>query len=107
MNRRRFLGLSALVVAGLTRGKLPHIPAPEALPAGPAYLFPEGSFLYLDGGTLDLGLIRDTAYNSTNNFKVYGETFEALARADSRITVERMHDPSAIRVISTAHPALV
>lgn len=43
------------------------------------YLFPEGSFLYLDGGTLELGLVRDSVLNSTNDFQIFGETFENVA----------------------------
>lgn len=43
------------------------------------YLFPEGSFLYLDGGTLELGLVRDSVLNSTNEFQMFGEEFENVA----------------------------
>ncbi|HEU5301945.1 MAG TPA: major capsid protein [Acidimicrobiia bacterium] len=43
------------------------------------YLYPEGSFLFLDGGTLDLGLVRDSTLNDTNDFQVFAETFEAVA----------------------------
>jgi hypothetical protein len=43
------------------------------------YLFPEGSFLYLDGGTLELGLVRDSVLNSTNDFEIFGESFENVA----------------------------
>lgn len=44
-----------------------------------AYIFPEGSYLFLDGGTLDLGVVRDSTLNSTNDFEVFAETFEAAA----------------------------
>lgn len=44
-----------------------------------AYLFPEGSFLFLDGGTLDLGIVRDSVLNATNDFQIFAETFEAAA----------------------------
>lgn len=44
------------------------------------YLFAEGTFLFLDGGTLDLGLVRDSALNGTNDYKVFLETFEAVAK---------------------------
>jgi hypothetical protein len=40
------------------------------------YLFPEGSWLFLDGGTLDLGIVRDSTLNSTNDFQMFAETFE-------------------------------
>jgi len=43
------------------------------------YLFVEGSFLFLDGGTLDLGLVRDSTLNSTNDYRIFVETFEAVA----------------------------
>ena len=43
------------------------------------FLFPEGSFLYLDGGTLELGLVRDSVLNATNEFQVFGESFETVA----------------------------
>jgi hypothetical protein len=43
------------------------------------FMFPEGSFLYLDGGTLELGLVRDSVLNSTNEFQIFGEFFENVA----------------------------
>lgn len=43
------------------------------------YLYPEGSFLYVDGGVLELGLVRDSVLNSTNDFQIFGETFENVA----------------------------
>ena len=43
------------------------------------FIFPEGSFLFIDGGTLELGLVRDSILNSTNDFQLFGETFENVA----------------------------
>lgn len=43
------------------------------------YLFAEGSFLFLDGGTLDLGIIRDSGLVGTNDYKMFVETFEGVA----------------------------
>lgn len=43
------------------------------------YIFPEGSYLFLDGGTLELGIVRDSTLNSTNDFQIWGESFEAMA----------------------------
>lgn len=43
------------------------------------YLFPEGSFLYLDSGTLELGIVRDSTLNSTNDYQIFGESFENVA----------------------------
>lgn len=43
------------------------------------YAFPEGSWLYLDAGTLELGIVRDSTLNSTNDYQIFGETFEQAA----------------------------
>jgi hypothetical protein len=43
------------------------------------FLFVEGSFVFLDGGTLDLGLVRDSTLNKTNDYQIFAETFEAVA----------------------------
>lgn len=43
------------------------------------YLYPEGTWLFLDGGTLDLGVVRDSTLNSTNNFQMFAESFENVA----------------------------
>jgi len=40
------------------------------------YLFPEGTWLFLDGGTLDLGIVRDSTLNSLNDFQMFAESFE-------------------------------
>lgn len=39
-----------------------------------------GSFVFMDGGTLDLGLVRDTASNAANDYELFTETFEALVQ---------------------------
>ena len=38
-----------------------------------------GSFLLLDNGRLDLGVVRDSTLNSTNDYQTFAETFEGLA----------------------------
>jgi len=43
-------------------------------------LFPEGAFLHLDAGSLELGIVRDSVLNSTNDFQVFGESWEEVAR---------------------------
>ena len=40
------------------------------------YFAPAGSWLFLDGGMLDLGIVRDSTLNSTNDVQVFAETFE-------------------------------
>ena len=44
------------------------------------YIFAEGTFLFLDGGTLDLGVVRDSDLVSTNDYKMFVETFEGIAK---------------------------
>jgi hypothetical protein len=48
---------------------------------------PAGSFLFLDGGTLDLGLVRDSVLNKTNDYQIFGESWENLAF----IGIESLH----------------
>lgn len=43
------------------------------------YLFSEGSFLFLDGGSLDLGIVRDSGLVGTNDYRMFVETFEGVA----------------------------
>ena len=54
-----------------------------AIPAFPdridSYLFAEGDWLFLDGGQLDLGVVRDSTLNSRNRYRQFSETFEGAA----------------------------
>jgi hypothetical protein len=59
-----------------TQADGPLLPFPENVVW---YLFPEGSFLYLDSGMLELGIVRDSVLNKTNDFQIFGETFEQVA----------------------------
>jgi hypothetical protein len=43
-------------------------------------IFPEGEFIHIDSGSLELGIVRDSTLNSTNDFQLFGETFENVAR---------------------------
>jgi hypothetical protein len=40
------------------------------------WLYPEGSWVFLDGGELNLGMVRDSILNRTNDFQMFSETFE-------------------------------
>ena len=62
------------------------------------YLFAEGSFLFLDGGTLDLGVIRDSTLVGTNDYKMFVETFENVAL----VGVESLQVTSTINVNGVA-----
>lgn len=44
------------------------------------YLFAEGTFSFMDGGTLDLGLVRDSTLNAANDYQMFVETFENVVK---------------------------
>ena len=62
------------------------------------YIFAEGTFLFLDGGTLDLGVIRDSTLVGTNDYKMFVETFEGVAK----VGVESLKVTSTISVNGVA-----
>jgi hypothetical protein len=62
------------------------------------YMFSEGTFLFLDGGTLDLGIIRDSSLVGTNDYKMFVETFEGVAK----VGIESLAITSAISVNGVA-----
>lgn len=62
------------------------------------YLFAEGTFLFLDGGTLDLGIIRDSGLVGTNDYKMFVETFEGVAK----VGIESLAITSTIQVNGAA-----
>ncbi|HEV3265006.1 MAG TPA: major capsid protein [Acidimicrobiales bacterium] len=43
------------------------------------FLFVEGTYQFLDGGRLDLGVVRDSLLDSQNDYETFVETFESLA----------------------------
>jgi hypothetical protein len=55
-------------------------------------LFAEGTWLYLDGGTLDIGVIRDSSLVAANDYKVFAEEFMGVAK----IGDESLHVTSTI-----------
>lgn len=44
------------------------------------FLFAEGTWLFLDMGRIDLGVVRDSVLNAQNQFQVFYETFEGIAK---------------------------
>ena len=62
------------------------------------YMFAEGTFLFLDGGTLDVGIIRDSTLVGTNDYKMFVETFEGVAK----VGVESLAVTSTISVNGVA-----
>jgi hypothetical protein len=43
-------------------------------------IHPEGAFLGIDSGSLELGIVRDSTLNQTNDFQVFGEYFRNVVR---------------------------
>lgn len=62
------------------------------------FIYAEGTFLFLDGGTLDLGVIRDSTLVGTNDYKMFVETFEGVAK----VGVESLKVTSTISVNGAA-----
>jgi chemotaxis protein histidine kinase CheA len=62
------------------------------------FLFAEGTFLFLDGGTLDLGIIRDSSLVGTNDYKMFTETFENVAK----VGIEALKITSTISINGVA-----
>lgn len=54
-------------------------PVPGFPDAVSTLLFREGDWLFLDGGTLDLGTVRDSTLNGLNRFQTFAESFEGTA----------------------------
>lgn len=95
--------LDSSAPATLGGGFFPAISG-AALPAFPTSvqwaLFPEGAWLFLDGGQLDLGVVRDSTLVRVNDYMEFSETFEAAAH----IGGESLWVTSAINVAGT-YPA--
>jgi hypothetical protein len=54
------------------------------------FLFTEGTWLGLDGGTLDLGVVRDSTLNSTNKYQVFAEQFLNVAKVSGESVALRI-----------------
>lgn len=44
------------------------------------YVFAEGTWQFLDGGTIDVGVVRDSTLNAQNNYQIWREDFEGVAK---------------------------
>lgn len=60
----------------------PNVTAGSVVPVYPAkidsLLFETGSMTFLDGGTLDLGLVRDSMLNARNRYETFVESWEGV-----------------------------
>jgi hypothetical protein len=78
-------GLAGATVSGITYPNqfYADLAAGNNVPAFPVavdtLLWVEGDWLFLDGGTLDLGLVRDSTLNLRNRYQTFVETFEGVA----------------------------
>ncbi|WP_091541072.1 major capsid protein [Modestobacter sp. DSM 44400] len=62
-----------------------------------SYMFPAGAFQFMDGGTLDLGIVRDSELNAANDFEMFSEGFEAvLHRGGEAFRISQAVTPSGI-----------
>jgi hypothetical protein len=62
-----------------------------------SYLFPAGAFQFLDGGKLDLGIVRDSTLNAANDFMTFPETFEAVMfRGGEALRINQAVTPTGI-----------
>lgn len=82
-------------------GVLPGFPdAVESL------IWQEGDWTYLNGGNLDLGVVRDSTLNAQNQYKTFAEQFEGLAsRGVEPLRVVAGTQPTGASV-GTVAPAL-
>lgn len=78
-------GGGALTVQGVSIASQTYgdAAAAGAIPGFPdqidSLLYTPGSWLFLDGGSLDLGLVRDSTLNAKNRYRQFSETFEGAA----------------------------
>lgn len=76
----RFLSVVWSMDYDLIGDQAPNEPL-AALPSTiDALVYPAGTFIHVDGGQLDLGLVRDTTTNATNDFQIFSETFECVLK---------------------------
>lgn len=70
-----------------------------------SWLFHEGAWMFLDGGELNLGMVRDSVLNKTNDFQMFSETFEkAIFRGHESLELSMTIAPTGASV-GTVTPA--
>jgi hypothetical protein len=67
------------------------------------WLFHEGAWMFLDGGELNLGMVRDSVLNKTNDFQMFSETFEkAVFRGHASVQLALKIAPTGASVGTVA-----
>lgn len=69
-------------------------PVPDWPATVETLLWREGDMLHLDGGSMDLGVVRDSTLNQVNRYKQFSETFEGVAH----------RGVEAVRLVSQLQP---
>jgi len=54
--------------------------------ATPTIFFPSGTFIHLDSGKLDLGIVRDSVVKATYDFQLFGETMVHVSASAAQAT---------------------
>jgi len=92
-------GLAANAGAGTYAAQTFPAFAAGAVPVYPAVvmwnIFIKGSIQFLDGGRLDLGVVRDSTLDATNDYETFVEPFENVAN--------RGFVGNVVQVVSTTH----
>lgn len=71
------------------------------------FLFAEGTWVFLDGGRIDLGVIRDSVLNATNKYQTFVEPFEGLMkRGIESLQVTVPVNPTGVSVATASAPAV-
>jgi hypothetical protein len=65
-------GLSGQIMAAQSAGVIVEYPTTIV-----EFIYPSGAWTFLDGGELNLGVVRDSTLNAINKAKFFSETFEA------------------------------
>ena len=69
-------------------------------------LFADGDWLFLDGGTMDLGLVRDSTLNVNNRYQTFVETWEGVAnRGIESLRLTMAVEPTGLSVGTTTPAA--
>jgi hypothetical protein len=63
------------VIASPVKGAIKAFPTKVSY-----YIFPEGAIQFLDAGRLDLGVVRDSTLDATNDYETFVEVFEGIAK---------------------------
>lgn len=70
-------------------------------------LFPEGDWVLLDGGELNLGIVRDSALNANNRYQLFSESFQQpVFRGVESLVVHMQVQPTGESAATTSTAAV-